>query len=66
MAAKNCKIILLQAAIKDLWTSANLKLKKSTLSKLISLGLYILYLIKTASQWVLQNHKRHENYLIRS
>ena len=40
MAAKNCKVILLQAAIKDLWTSANLKLKKSTLSKLTSLGLY--------------------------
>ena len=34
MAAQKCKIILLQAILKDLWSSANLKLKKFSLSKL--------------------------------
>ena len=34
MAAQKCKILLLQAAWKDFWSSANLKLKKLSLSKL--------------------------------
>ena len=43
MAAQKCKIILFQAALKDFWSSANLKLKILSLSKL-SLPLdYILY-----------------------
>ena len=33
MASQKCKIILLQAVLKDFW-SANLKLKKLSLSKL--------------------------------
>ena len=34
MAAQKCKNILFQAALKDFWSSANLKLKKLHLSKL--------------------------------
>ena len=34
MAAQKCKNILLQAALKDFWSSANKKLKKLSLSKL--------------------------------
>ena len=32
MAAQKCKIILFQAALKDFWSSANLKLKILSLS----------------------------------
>ena len=39
MAAQKCKNILLQEALKDFWSSANLKLKKLVLSRLLtSLG----------------------------
>ena len=34
MAAEKCKNILFQAALKDFWSSANPKLKKSSLPKL--------------------------------
>ena len=34
MAVQKCKNILLQAALKDFWSSTNLKLKKLSLSKL--------------------------------
>ena len=37
MAAQKCKNIWLLAALKDFWSSANPKLKKSSLSKLLLL-----------------------------
>ena len=41
MAVQKCKTILLQAALKDFWSSTNLKLKKLSFSKtLFSLRLY--------------------------
>ena len=33
IATQKCKIILLQAALKDFWSSANLKIKKISLPK---------------------------------
>ena len=33
MAAQKCNIILLEAALKDFWSSAKVKLKKLSLSK---------------------------------
>ena len=41
MAAQKCKNKLLQAVLKDFWSSANLKLKKISLSKLSLLYDYI-------------------------
>ena len=49
-AAQKCKIILLQAALKDFWSSANLKLKKIKFVKtLTSLGLY--YITIKMQEW---------------
>ena len=50
MAVQKCKTILLQAALKDFWSSTNLKLKKLSFSKtLFSLRLY--YILIKMQEW---------------
>ena len=49
MAVQKCKIILFQAALKDFWSSADLKLKKLNLSKLLLPWDYILW--KKKQEW---------------
>ena len=50
MAAQKCKIILLQATLKDFWSSANLKLKKNKFAQtLTALGLN--NILKKMQEW---------------
>ena len=58
MAAQKCKIIVLQAAaLKNFWSSANLKLKKIKFVKTFtSLGLYCIYTNKNARMGVLGSY----------